>query len=32
MTLPEPEWSQKEGAWKKAKETGVMDGTSRNAP
>ena len=26
-TLPEPAWSQKEGAWKRAKEAGVMDGT-----
>ena len=26
-TLPEPEWSQKEGAWKRAQEAGVMDGT-----
>ena len=26
-TLPEPKWSQKEGAWKRAKEAGLMDGT-----
>ena len=26
-TLPEPAWSQKEGAWKRAQEAGVMDGT-----
>ncbi|MFQ8984972.1 MAG: hypothetical protein ACLR6W_12385, partial [Evtepia sp.] len=26
-TLPEPEWSQKEGAWKRAQEAGLMDGT-----
>ena len=32
VTLPEPEWSQKEGAWKKAQETGVMDGTSPERP
>ena len=32
VTLPEPEWSQEEGAWKKAKETGVMDGTSPERP
>lgn len=32
VTLPEPEWSKKEGAWKKAKETGVMDGTSPERP
>lgn len=32
VTLPEPEWSKKEGAWKKAQETGVMDGTSPERP
>lgn len=32
VTMPEPEWSQEEGAWKKAKETGVMDGTSPERP
>ena len=32
VTLPEPAWSQKEGAWKKAQETGVMDGTSPERP
>lgn len=32
VTLPEPEWSQKEGAWKKAQEAGVMDGTSPERP
>lgn len=32
VTLPEPEWSQKEGSWEKAKETGVMDGTSPERP
>lgn len=32
VTLPEPEWSQEEGGWKKAKETGVMDGTSPERP
>ena len=26
-TLPEAAWSQKEGAWKRAQEAGVMDGT-----
>ena len=26
-TPPEPKWSQKEGAWKRAKEAGLMDGT-----
>lgn len=32
VTLPEPAWSQKEGAWKKAQETGIMDGTSPERP
>ena len=26
-TLPEPAWSKEEGAWKRAQEAGVMDGT-----
>ena len=26
-TPPEPAWSQKEGAWKRAQAAGVMDGT-----
>ena len=27
-TLPEPEWSQKEGHWQRAAEAGLMDGTA----
>lgn len=29
---PEPEWSREEGAWGKAKERGVVDGTRPTAP
>lgn len=32
VTLPEPDWSKKEGAWAKAKKAGVMDGTSPERP
>lgn len=28
---PEPEWSRREGAWEKAKETGITDGTRPQA-
>lgn len=31
-TLAEPEWSQKEGHWEKAKKSGIVDGTGPERP
>lgn len=31
-TLPEPEWSQREGHWEKATESGIVDGTGPERP
>lgn len=31
-TLPEPEWSRKEGHWQRATEAGIVDGTSPERP